>query len=352
MGSWGDSLSLGSNLVIFVIATWLIWMAGSRMVIYGDALASRFGLTREILGLVFLATVTSLPEIVTTITAASAGNATLVLGNLFGGVTMQTAILALADIFFVRLALTSWPRKPTHALEGALIVVLLNVLLAVSFLGEVELFWGIGLGALILTLVYPAAIMLLRAYDERSPWLPVDIPESDTPGEGVLKSVDIEDDTTRQLLVKAMIAVVVVVIAGYLTADRASEIARQTGLQSSFVGIALLAASTSMPEVSTTIAAARMGAYTMAIANIFGSNLIMIALVLPADIFYRQGAILGQMDNVIDFSLVSGMLVTSIYMVGLLIRRTPRWMGAGVDSWFVLAFYGLTLVGTYFLALS
>jgi cation:H+ antiporter len=352
LGSWGEALPLGSNLVIFAIATGLIWIAGGRMVIYGDALASRFGLTREVLGLVFLATVTSLPEIVTTITAASTGDATLVLGNLFGGVTMQTAVLAFTDVFFVRLALTSWPRKPTYALEAALIVVLLNVLLAISFLGEVELFLGIGLGALILTLVYPAAIMLLRSYDERSPWLPVDIPESAGMVEGAIKSVEIDGDTTKQLLIKASIAVFVVVVAGYLTADRAGEIARQTGLQSSFIGIALLAASTSMPEVSTTIAAARMGAYTMAIANIFGSNLIMIALVLPADVFYRGGPILGQIDKVVQFGIVSGVLVTSIYIVGLLIRRTPRWFGAGLDSWLVLAVYALALLGTYFLAVG
>ncbi len=345
-------LSLSTNLALFALATGLIWWAGSRLVVLGDALATRFGMTREVLGLVFLATVTSLPEIVTSLTAASVGNAPLVLGNLFGGITMQTAILAVVDIFFVRQALTSWPRKPTHALEAALIVVLLNALLAISFLGEVELFLGIGIGALFLTLVYPAAILVLRAYDERSPWLPVDLPEAEKTDEVILKPKSAQTATDKNLMAMTLLAVLVVLVAGYVTADRAGEIARQTGLQSSFVGIALLAASTSMPEVSTTIAAARMGAYTMAIANIFGSNLIMIALVLPSDIFYREGPILAELDRVVQFSIVCGMLVTSIYVVGLLIRRTPRWFGAGVDSWLVLALYGATLIGSYVLALG
>ena len=76
----------------------------------GDDLSERYNLAREFVGLLFLATVTELPEIMTTLTAAQVGNAQLVLGNMVGGITMQTAILALADIFAVRYALTFWLR--------------------------------------------------------------------------------------------------------------------------------------------------------------------------------------------------------------------------------------------------
>jgi cation:H+ antiporter len=87
-----------------------------------------------------------------------------------------------------------------------------------------------------------------------------------------------------------------------------------------------------------------MGAYTMAISNIFGSNLIMIALILPADIAYRKGPILAEVDNIAQFSVVTGILVTAIYIAGILIRRTPRLFGAGVDSVLVLIVY---LTGLY-----
>ncbi|HSF91189.1 MAG TPA: sodium/calcium exchanger protein, partial [Paracoccaceae bacterium] len=107
---------LATLLAAFFAATALVWVAGTRLALHGDELAERLNLTREFVGLIFLATVTELPEIVTTITGAQVENAALVLGNMFGGITMQTAILAVADIFVVRYALTSWPRKPTHAL--------------------------------------------------------------------------------------------------------------------------------------------------------------------------------------------------------------------------------------------
>jgi cation:H+ antiporter len=327
-------------------------VAGTRLVVYGDKLSDRFGLTRAFIGLVFLATVTELPEIVTTLTAAIAGNAQLVLGNMFGGITMQTAILAVVDLLFVRYALTSWPRKPTHALEAVLLVILLNIILAVSFAGEFEVLPNIGLGALLLAVLYPLVIVFLGRYDEQSPWVPVDVPESDDSTEPFISSIKLEGLGTRALLTHAALFSLLILVAGYVTANRAGVIADQSGLGSSFVGIAFLAASTSMPELSTTIAAARMGAYTMAISNIFGSNLIMVALILPADIAYRGGPILAEVDKVAQFSIVTGILVSAIYICGILIRRTPRLFGAGLDSYLVLAVYLLGLVVAYKLSLA
>ncbi len=334
-----SQIPLPVNIGLFLLAASIVWYAGTQLVVYADELAERFGLTRQFMGFIFLATITELPELVTTLTASWAGDAKLVLGNMFGGVTMQTALLAFADIFFVRYALTSWPRKPTHALEAMFLVILLNVLLAVSFVGETELYWGIGIGAVILSLAYPLAVSLLRTYDERAPWVPVDVPEVQD-GDGVSIGVNrLKDTPTRNIIVPAAIASLLILVAGYFTADRAAMIAGQSGLGSSFIGITLLAAATSTPELSTTIAAVRMGAYTMAISNIFGSNLIMLVLILPADIVYRGGPILAEFDEAAQLSIVAGILVTAIYAAGILIRRTPRLFGAGVDSWMVLGVY-------------
>ena len=340
-------LPLYGNIILFVLASVVVWIAGTRLVVYGDSLSDRYNLSRAFIGLVFLATVTELPEIATTLTASIAGNAQLVLGNMFGGVTMQTAILGVIDLFFVRNALTSWPRKPTHALEAVLLVVLLNVILIVSILGEYEVFWGIGLGALSLAVFYPLIIVLLGKYDKQSPWLPIDIPKGGKNLSSNSGSNSIRDRSNKWLISHAAAASLMILIAGFTLANRADMIAEQTGLGSSFVGIAFLAAATSLPELSTTIAAARMGAYTMAISNIFGSNLIMVALILPADIAYRNGPILAEIDNLAQFSIVTGILVSTIYVAGILIRRTPKLFGAGVDSILVLTVYFLGLYAAY-----
>ena len=90
-----------------------------------------------------------------------------------------------------------------------------------------------------------------------------------------------------------------------------------------------------------------MGAYTMAFSNIFGSNLIMVALILPADIAYREGPILAEAGKIAQFSVITGILVSAIYVAGILIRRTPRFLGAGLDSALVLAIYLGSLWAVY-----
>ena len=335
-------------LAIFAISTVFVWIAGTRLAIYGDELSERLDLSREFIGLIFLAAVTELPEIVTTVTAASSGNASLVLGNLFGGITMNTAILAVIDFFVVRHALTSWPRKPNHALLAVLLIVLLAMLLAITFIGDIAVVLNIGLGAICLSACYPIVIAMLRKFDGKNSWAPIDLPEEIEHEVGVLLHDNhLQKTSTRSLFINSAIASLVILIAGVALAITADSIAEKSSLGSSFIGVTLLAAATSLPELSTTLAAARIGAYTMAISNIFGSNLIMLALILPSDMAYRGGPILSQADSVSQFSIAIGIVVTAIYVAGILIRRTPSWFGAGLDSWLVILVYLGMLISLY-----
>lgn len=346
-----DIWPLWINFAVFGVAAIVVWISGTRLAVIGDELAERLGLTREFIGLIFLATVTELPEVVTTLTAASAGNAALVLGNMFGGVTAQTAILAVADIFIVHRALTSWPRKPTHALEAVMLVTLLGVLMAITVVGDIELAIGVGIGAIVLSFSYPLVIALLRRFDERDSWAPIDLPEETELSRSVVLGKDVlAEVTTRRLITQSLGFSALILVAGVMLADRADAISTQTGLSSSFIGITFLAAATSLPELSTTFAAARIGAYTMAISNIFGSNLIMIALILPADLAYRSGPILAEVDASAQLGIATGIVVTAIYVAGILLRKTPRIFGAGLDSILVLTIYIGSLFALYFFA--
>ncbi len=343
-----SSLPFFAIVGIFAISAVFVWMAGTRLAIYGDEVSERLHLSREFIGLIFLAAVTELPEIVTTATAALNGNSSLVLGNLFGGITMNTAILAVIDFFVVRHALTSWPRKPNHALLAVLLIVLLALLLAITFIGDVAVVLNIGLAAICLSACYPIVIAMLRKFDGKNSWAPIDLPEDSKREIGAfLINNHLEKKSTRSLIFYSVIASFVILIAGVALAVAADSIAEKSSLGSSFIGVTLLAAATSLPELSTTLAAARIGAYTMAISNIFGSNLIMLALILPSDMVYRAGPILSEADPVTQFSIAIGIVVTAIYVVGILIRRTPTWWGAGLDSWLVMLVYVAMLASLY-----
>ena len=336
------------NLILFVVAAIGVWCAGVRLAHYADAIADRKKIGHAFMGLVFVAAVTSLPEMVTTLYGAFAGQAELVLGNMFGGITMQTAILAVADLSFAGMALTAYPRGPASALEATLLIGLLALLLGLHAVGEFMLPIGVGLGTLLLGVAYVAIVMVLREYDKSETWLPVGACEPVEPQITEMPPEKALDKVSFPGLVRCFIllGLAILICALGLTVS-AAAIAEQSGISSSFIGVTLLAAATSLPEVSTTIAAVRIGAYSMAISNIFGSNLLMVALILPADLVYIGNPILGAIDQATAFALVSGVLVTSIYLAGLLIRSPKTIFGIGRDSALVLVVYAVTLAVYY-----
>ncbi len=343
------SLPVAANLVLFAAAAAAVWLAGTRLSFYADAIADRLRIGKAIMGLFFLALATELPEVATTITAALANDAELVLGNMFGGITMQTAVLAVADAAVPAATLTFFPRKPTHALEGTLLILFLAILLGVAALGDVSIVGNIGLGSFVMAMAYAGAIALLRSYDNQSAWTPVEVPEEARMPLASRTARDLDALDVSILIRFGLAMTAIILVAGVALVSLSQVLADQTGLGRSFVGVTLLAASTSLPELSTTIAAVRLGSFTMAISNIFGSNLIMIALLLPADMLYRQGVLLDQIDDTAAFALVSGIVVTGIFVAGLLLRHKRRFLGMGVDSVAVLAVYLATLAVFYHL---
>ena len=336
------SFPLVGNFAIFVIAAGCLWIVGTQLIRLSDELSDRFKLAKSIVGLVFLATTTSLPEIATTFSGARLGNAPLVLNNLFGGILLQTAILAVADLW-TRGAISNYPRRATHALEATLLVVLLSGVMAIVILDEPYSFGALGYGSIVVGFLYGFSVWLLRKYDINNDWVPVDLPEPSAVISHDRTIYSEQPSSAVRLLLRAGLMATLVFILGYVLVIVAESLADQTGMGSSFIGVTLLATATSLPELATTIAAVRAGAFTLAISNVFGSNLIMLGLVLPADVLYSPGPILRSTTDSVLLALAMGVLVTAIYLVGLIVRRKPRLGSLGADSVLVLFAYFLGL---------
>ena len=337
--------TLPVSLLVFALCAGVVWFAGARLAYLADALADRFKLAKSLVGLLLLSLATSLPEVATTLSAAVSQAQNLVLNNLFGGIALQTAILGLAD-FWARGAITNYPRKANHALEATLLVMLLAITLIVTTLGETIVVFQIGAGSAFIALIYAGTIWLLRRYDGSNDWIPVDIPEPED--HSLLAKVGETSISNKSLIGQTVAACLAILIFGLLLVAFAERIAVQSGLGTSFVGVTLLAAATSLPELTTSITAARMGAYTMAISNIFGSNLIMLVLVFPADMLYRGGPILQGTSQTVSLALSFGIVVTAIYLVGLIVRRKPRIGAVGLDSVLVMVTFLGSLAAYYY----
>lgn len=341
------ALPLTVNIALFGTLAVGLWMAGTVLTVAADKISDELQLSKALMGLIFLAAVTELPEVVTTFTAAIENNAPLILNNMFGGIALQTAILAVADYAAKGAPLTFYPRKPTPLLEGCLLAILLTLLLAIIFVGEVGLWFEVGVGSLIMASLYIAAIAVLRRFDSQTPWVPVQVPDELIHEPAPKPWFISETDGLRTVIWRFAAASAVILVLGVLIVYDAEVIAEQSGLGGSFIGVTFLAGATSLPELSTTIMAVRLRAYTMAISNIFGSNLIMLALLLPADALYRPGPLLASVDRSAQFALICGVIVTLIYVVGHIIRSRRQIFSMGVDSFLVVIVYGLSLLVFY-----
>lgn len=340
-------MSLMLNLVIFVAAGTAVWIAGTKMSGYADTISRRTGLGQAIVGLLLLAGVTSLPEIAVSVTASIAGNPTLAVNNLFGSIAMQVAILVVIDFIIGRRALTAVVPDPELLLLGTLNILLLALAAAGMVIGDTA-FLGIGLWAWASLVAYVFCLWLLSANDGRKPWLAAS--RDSQGGQPVVTSepADEEDDqkgpVERSLIVRTVLAAATILVAGYGLATSGDAIAEQTGLGSSFVGFVLVAISTSLPEFSTALGAARRGRFTMAIADILGTNLINVGLLFVVDAVALGEPVFNTVDSFAVVGALLGIIVTALFLAGLAERRDKTVFRMGVDSVAVLVVYSAGLI--------
>jgi cation:H+ antiporter len=143
----------------------------------------------------------------------------------------------------------------------------------------------------------------------------------------------------------AVNAAVIVFAATYLP-GLAARLAEQSGLAQSFVGSLFMAASTSMPEVVVSMAAARIGAIDMAVGNLFGSNVFNVAILGLDDLLYTKGPLLAQVSAAHAVTLVSAMLMTAIAIIGLTYRAQRKRFRLSWEATAMLCVYaaGLALM--------
>lgn len=337
------------NLGVFLLVAIVIWIAGTRLTVYADVIAERTGLGRAFIGLVLLASATSLPELGRTVSAASIGDAPLVINSLLGGILLQSAVLAIADVAVGAGALTFVSPRPVLVLEGAFLMILIALVLVGIAAGTFLSLFGIGFWSVLLLVAYLLTLYLLWQYEGSERWRPVDMPELPPAMAKQMVSSHLNAWSVKRVILHFAFGAMVVLVCGVILSPVGEALARQTGLGGGFIGATLLAVATSLPELSTTVAAARLGAYSLAISNIFGSNMLLVALIFVADVFYRPGPVLADLDRSAVFAAAMGICVTGIYLAGLIERHNRTILRMGFDSVAVLVLYLGSTVMLYIL---
>jgi cation:H+ antiporter len=251
-------------------------------------------------GAILVAAATSLPELVTDISAVRQGAPGLAVGDLFGSNMANMMILAAADLLTRHTRVLT--RVALNQVTVAVIAVGLTTIAALGVLADGGDILGLGWASLVIGAGYVAGMRLLHANRPEPPFrTPGQVAEA-RPRAGALRGAGIGF---------AAGGMAIVVAAPYL-AWSAAELAEHLGISRGFAGMVLLALTTSMPEAVVTTAAIRAGTYDLAVGNLLGSNCLDMAALVPLDLVHGPGALLATADR----ELVAGAL-TSIVLMSL-----------------------------------
>jgi cation:H+ antiporter len=332
-----DGLSVPANAALFFAAAAVVWVAGTRLAHCADGIASATGIGREFLGMLLLGGVTSLPEVAVGVTSAMQGTPALSVNDVLGSAAINVVILAVADAASGREALTSKQGSPVVMLQGVLGIVLMSIVMGAVVAGDVPVL-GIGVACWLILGTYPAAIWLLKITRSAEGW---QASGGQTAGEDPLQQ-DGEagaPERLERLVLQTVAAGATILVAGFLLAKTGEALAEQTGLGTSFFGAVCLGLSTSLPEVSTVIAAVRLKRYEMAISDIFGTNLFNVTIIVLVDALHPGGPVLVEAGRFAAFAALLALVLTALFLVGMLERRNRTVLHMGWDSLAALVVY-------------
>lgn len=326
-------------MAAFVAAALMIVFAGTRLAGLADRLADRTGLGEAFTGAVLLGASTSLPGITASVTAAWDGMPELALSNALGGIAVQTAFLAIADCFYRQANLEHAAASASNMMMGALLIALLAAIL-IAMVGPTYEIFSMHVMTPILFAGYVLGMRMIYTARSNPMWLP-----NVTQATRLDKPDKVKNEASlRSQWIHFAVSAVIVIVAGWTVTRAAESFVVHVGISASMAGGLLVAISTSLPELVTSVAAVRRGALTLAVGGILGGNAFDTLFAAAADIAYTEGSIYQAVSDR-EISLVAlTIMMSAVLLLGLLRRQKKGIGNIGFESVLVLVFYVLGVV--------
>lgn len=293
----------------------MIGFAGYQLSYYADQISERTGLGRNWIGLILLATITSLPELMSGVSAvAFAGSPDLAVGDILGSCVFNLVLIFLLDLLYQESSAYS---RATHGhiLSAALGIILLafvgfGIAVGRRFVGFS--FGHMGGYTLAIPFFYLLAMRILYGFEKRN-----------MPG---VQAPDAEiDGSAARIYGFFGLAALVVVAAGAALPFVGERIVQAMGWNEAFVGTLFIAFATSVPEIAVTISSVRLGAIELAFSNLLGSNLFNAVILTVDDAFYLDGFLLQSVSPTHVVTAFSAVMMTGLVVVGLVQVPTRRY---------------------------
>lgn len=327
--------SLNASLALFFLSAAVITVVGIRLTDLADRLADKTGWGEALLGGLFLAGVTSLPDFAATMTAAADGYAELAMGNILGSLAVNFVFLAIADLSYRKANLEHAAASTSNLVQAGLLIALLTIPMLAKLSGEIVL-WGVHPATPVLFIAYVFGYRMIQRDHATPMWAPRHTAQTvkDTPDTQNARSDSLAGLWTRFALLAALAG-----LAGWALMNCAETIVDETALSASIVGTLFTAVFTSLPELVTTIAAVRYGALTLAVGNIIGTNCFNVLVIAASDVVYREGSLYHAVTPQQMSWVMVTILLTSILLLGMLRRERYGIARIGFESFLILLVY-------------
>jgi cation:H+ antiporter len=322
--------------LMFLVSAALIVVAGTKLSRYGDRIAEHTGLGGLWIGVVLMAAATSLPEVFTTVSASLLQAPDLAVGDLLGAGLTNMFTLGLIDLTHRKKRV--WQQAAyEHTLIAALAMALTGLAGLFILLRSSLAFWNAGVPTMFIGACYLFGMRVVYRQE--------DVRRREKEREKVVEAEEhkriVAASAVRRASIGFAVASLALLLAAPLLASSAKQIAEETGISTTFIGTSIVAMTTSLPELVTAFAAVRLGAFDLAVGNLFGSNAFNMGALLLADAAFRSGPLLSSVSSAHAVTALVGILLMAIGLMGIIYRAEKRFFLIEPDSLLMMVGYGV-----------
>ncbi|WP_100404852.1 sodium:calcium antiporter [Bacillus solitudinis] len=297
----------------FTLAAAITVYAAIKLSTYADTIGEKTSLGGMVVGTIFLAGATSLPEVTTSVSAIVLDTPDIAVGNVFGSNMFNLLILACFDLYF-RKNQIFYGTSRTHFYTASVgLLLAITSLLALTLRIDYTIL-GVGIDVLVILSIYGFGVWMVSKLSKKYP------EEANTASNESDNTHNLSAVPLKKAIIGFIIAAIVIMGAGTLLTILGDEIAVVTGLGASFVGSFLIALTTSLPEAVAVLIALRLRNNNLAIGSILGSNLFNILILTLSDIIYRKGSIISAVSEVHQIT-AAAVGILSVVVLYSLIRK-------------------------------
>lgn len=299
------------EIILIVVGLGVVLWGADRFTDGACALARRLKVSELVIGLTVVSLGTSLPEFIVSLMSLLQGSSDMSVGNVMGSNIFNILVIIGVSAIMRNISVDSSLLRRDIPLT--LIVSVMLLVFCVTG-GMIERWEGLLLVAFFCVYLYVAYRIAMR--DRKA----------------AAEEVQTEQMPMPKVLLLIVVGIAALVVGGRVLVDNAAAVAREWGISESVIGMTILAGGTSLPELATSVVAARKGSFGLALGNVFGSNIFNIAFVI------------GLCGSVVPMAVTQitpldwGMLVGScilVWLTGWTNRKFGRWEGILLTACYV-----------------